>query len=176
MSPLSAAVARVQLRHLNERNQRRNDNCIYLSEKLEKLGIHSFLAPANVTRVYFEFLVRVDEKKIGLPIKDLAKALQAGGAQVGAPRYPLLHQQPMFIDPDKPWAKIARLTPEILGRPLATYDPAALPRTVAGNASLLKLPGFPNVKSGTERRLLDQYAAAFEKVLSHASELPRGSK
>jgi perosamine synthetase len=184
MSPLSAAVARVQLRHLNERNARRNENCIYLSEKLEKISsgaIQTFLAPPappGVKRVYFEFLVRVDEKKIGggLPIKDFAKALQAEGALVGAPRYPLLHQQPMFTDPGQPWAKVARLTPAILGRELPVYDPNALPRTAAGNASLLKMPSFPNIKSGNDRRLLDQYAIAFEKVLSHAAELPRGSK
>ena len=182
MSPLSAAVARVQMRHLHDRNQRRNENCIYLSEKLEKLtngAIHTLLAPANVQRVYFEFLVRVDESRIGVPLKDFAKALQAEGAMVGAPRYPLLHQQPMFTGaggPDKPWAKIARLTPEILGKPLPTYDPTALPRTIAGNASLLKMPSFPNIKSGAERRLLDQYVTAFEKVLSHAADLPRGAK
>jgi len=172
MSPLSAAVARSQLRKLAERNQRRNENCIYLSEKLEKLGIQTFLSPPGVQRVYFEFLVRADESRLGVPVKDLAKALQAEGAMVGAPRYPLLHQQPMFTDASQPggpaWAKLARIsgTPE---RPLPIYDPAALPRTAAGNASLLKLPSFPR----GERRLLDQYATAFEKVLSHAAELPR---
>lgn len=179
MSPLSAAVARVQMRHLNERNARRNENCIYLSEKLEKISggaIHTLLAPPHVQRVYFEFLVRVDESRIGVPLKDFAKALQAEGAMVGAPRYPLLHQQPMFTDPDRPWAKIARLTPEIVGRPLPTYDPMALPRTIAGNASLLKMPSFPNIKSGVDRRLLDQYVTAFEKALAHAAELPRGAK
>jgi dTDP-4-amino-4,6-dideoxygalactose transaminase len=180
MSPLSAAVARVQLRHLNERNQQRNANCIYLSQKLEQISggaIQTFMAPPAppaVKRVYFEFLVRVDEQKVGVPLKDLAKALQAEGAQVGAPRYPLLHQQPMFTDGT--WAKVARLTPEILGRPLPVYDPAALPRTAAGNAALLKLPSFPNIKSGKDQRLLDQYVTAFEKVLSHARELPRTSK
>jgi len=168
MSPLSAAVARSQFKKLSERNQRRNENCIYLSEKLEKLGIQTFLSPPNVQRVYFEFLVRADDSRTGVPIKDLAKALQAEGAMVGAPRYPLLHQQPMFTDPSQPWAKLARIsgTPE---RPLPIYDPAALPRTAAGNASLLKLPSFPR----GERRLLDEYATAFEKVLSHAAELPR---
>jgi perosamine synthetase len=167
MSPLSAAVARVQLRHLDERNRRRNENCRYLSEKLEALGIRTMLAPPQVERVYFEFLVRYDEPAAGAPIASVAHALQAEGALVGAPRYPLLHQQPMFTDGR--WATIARLeaTPE---RPLPVYDPATLPRTCAGNATLLKLPSFPNAS----RELLDQYAVAFEKVLAHAAELPRG--
>jgi dTDP-4-amino-4,6-dideoxygalactose transaminase len=45
MSPLSAAVARVQLKHLAERNAQRNANCIYLSQKLEPLGVETLLAP-----------------------------------------------------------------------------------------------------------------------------------
>lgn len=45
MSPLSAALARVQLRHLDERNRRRNENVIYLSRTLERLGFQTFLAP-----------------------------------------------------------------------------------------------------------------------------------
>jgi dTDP-4-amino-4,6-dideoxygalactose transaminase len=165
MSPLSAAVARVQLRHLDERNARRNENCVYLSHKLESLGIRTFLAPAGIERTYFEFLVSYDESQRGVPISDLARALQAEGAQVGAPRYPLLHQQPMFTEGR--WAKIARL--EHAGIDLPEYDPAALPRTIAGNASLLKLPSFPNA----DRTLLDQYAMAFEKVLGRADEIPR---
>jgi dTDP-4-amino-4,6-dideoxygalactose transaminase len=165
MSPLSAAVARAQLRHLPERNARRNENCITLSRRLEDLGVHTFLAPKDVTRVYFEFLISYDENRTGLPIRALAKALQAEGALVGAPRYPLLHQQPMFTE--GVWANVARLTAAY--RPLPVYDPRDLPRTVAGNASLLKLPSFP----GADRALLDQYAAAFEKVLAHAEDLPR---
>ena len=174
MSPLSAAVARVQLKRLADRNRVRNDNCIYLSRRLEEISqgaIQTFLAPPNVERVYFEFLVRVDESRTGVPLRDMARALQAEGAQVGAPRYPLLHQQPMFTDPSAPWARLARISAES-GRALPIYDPGALPRTASGNASLLKLPSFPRA----ERRLLDQYAKAFEKVLSHAQELPRETK
>lgn len=165
MSPLSAAVARSQFKHLDERNARRNENCIYLSKKLDQLGcFNTFLAPKDVERVYFEFLIRYDQAKTGLPIKDLAKALQAEGALVGAPRYPLLHQQPIFTDGT--WAKIARLTGEAAQR---KYDPADLPHTQAGNATLLKLPSFPSASHA----LLDQYATAFEKVIAQATSIPR---
>lgn len=166
MSPLSAAVARSQFRKLKERNAKRNENCIFLSRRLEKLGFETFLSRPEAERVYFEFLVRYDEKRHGVPIKALAKALQAEGALVGAPRYPLLHQQPVFTEGT--WAKIARLeaTPD---KPLHQYAPDALPRTVQGNGSLLKLPSFPNAS----RELLEQYAQAFEKVISSAAKLPR---
>ena len=167
MSPLSAALARSQLKRLDEHNRRRNVNCRFLSERLEKLGIRTFMAPPpdDVERVYFEFLVSYDEQTTGLPIGDLARALHAEGALVAAPRYPLLHQQPMFTH--GVWAKIARL--EGLGIDLPRYDPADLPRTTAGNASLIKLPTFPNAPT----ELLHQYAHAFEKVIAHARDLPR---
>ena len=166
MSPLSAAVARSQFRRLDERNRRRNANCIYLSKRLERLGFRTFMSRPEADRVYFEFLVRYDEKHHGLPIKALAKALQAEGAQVGAPRYPLLHQQPVFTE--GVWAKIARLEAQP-GMPLRTYAPDALPRTAHGNGSLLKLPSFPSAS----QELLEQYARAFEKVIGSASKLPR---
>ena len=163
---MAAALAVSQLARMDERNAIRNDNCIYLSKKLEALGIEPFLAPEGINRVYFEFLVRYEESKTGLPIGDLAKALQAEGAMVTAPRYPLLHQQPVFTN--GVWSKIARLpaTPE---NPIHVYDPAALPLTSHGNGSLLKLPSFPSA----DKELLDQYALAFEKVLAHANDIPR---
>ncbi len=163
MSPLSAAVARVQLSHLDERNAERNANCIALSQRLEALGIRTYTAPPGVDRVYFEFLVSIDERAAGLSAETLAAALQAEGALAGAPRYPLLHQQPVFTEGT--WARIARLDESI--RPLPRYDKADLPRTTAGNASLLKLPAFPRA----DEALIEQYATAFEKVLAHAVEL-----
>jgi dTDP-4-amino-4,6-dideoxygalactose transaminase len=166
MSPLNAAVARCQLEHLPERNRVRNRNVVRLSQRLEALGVNTFLAPPDVERVYFEYLVRYDETTTGLPIGDLVNALVAEGAAVQRPRYPLLHQQPLFTEGH--WAKVARLeaTPQ---RPLPAYDPAALPRTTAGNGTLLKLPSFPRATDA----LLDQYALAFEKTLKHAATLPR---
>jgi perosamine synthetase len=166
MAPMSAALARTQLQHLEERNKKRNKNCIYLSKKLAKLGIDPFLATDDITRVYFEFLIRYNEKETGLPINDLATALQAEGALVSAPRYPLLHQQPVFTH--GVWSKIARL-PATNDNPLHVYDPADLPLTTMGNGSLIKLPTFPSASTD----LLDQYVEAFSKVLTHADEIPR---
>ena len=166
MSPLNAAVARIQLKHLPERNKKRNENNIYLSNKLQELGIETYLSRPNTQRVYFEFLVGYDEKRTGLPIGDLITALGAEGAAVNRPRYPLLHQQPLFTEGQ--WAKIARLS-ATADSPLPVYDPRALPKTEAANGSLVKLPSFPNATT----ELLDQYATAFEKVLKHADALPR---
>jgi hypothetical protein len=66
------------------------------------------------------------------------------------------------------WNAIARLDPAHAAR--YAYDPADLPRTQAGNATLLKLPCFAQA----DEALVDQYARAFEKVLARADDLPRG--
>ena len=79
MAPMAAALAVSQLSRLDERNARRNENCIYLSKQLETLGIETFLAPEGIDRVYFEFLVRYDETKTGLPINDLNKSVTNRG-------------------------------------------------------------------------------------------------
>ncbi|HYD01563.1 MAG TPA: hypothetical protein VEB22_10080, partial [Phycisphaerales bacterium] len=91
--------------------------------------------------------------------------LQAEGCDVTAPRYPLLHQQPVFTEGQ--WLDLARLRHD----PVASarkYDPSDLPRTTAGNGSLIKLPSFPSAS----RELLDQYATAFEKVMGNLERLP----
>ncbi len=162
IAPLSAALGRVQLAHLEERNARRNANLIYLSEKLEALGFHTFLAPDHIERTYFEFIIRCDGEGLGLPVELLVAALQAEGCQVAAPRYPLVHQQPFFTEGH--FASVARLPP---GLSVPRYDPEDLPVTIAGSRNLLRLPSFPQA----ERALLDLYAIAFEKVVTRAATI-----
>lgn len=172
MSPLSAAFARSQLARLPERNARRTANCRWLAQRLEPLGFETFLPPEGVERTYFEFIVRYRRAEGDPSVDALIAALQAEGAQVTAPRYPLLHQQPMFTEGT--WATIARLDPAP-----RTYDPTDLPRTIRGNTELLRLPAFPGDPSAdgpetteADRALLGQYARAFERVMAHRSELP----
>jgi dTDP-4-amino-4,6-dideoxygalactose transaminase len=165
IAPLSAAIGINQLRHLKEHNTIRNDNLTYLSRKLEKLGFHTFLPPNHIQRVYFEFLVRYDEKRHPLlPIDKLIAALNKEGCRVGAPRYPLLHKQPFFTE--GAFKDILRLPSEA---DLPSYDKCSLPSTEAANMALLKLPSFP----GPDNGILDQYAHAFEKIMDYAAELSK---
>lgn len=163
MAPLSAAVARVQLSHLAERNAKRNGNLEFLSVELEKLGFQTFLPPAHINRVYFEYLIRCPDDLL-ISVERLIEALRAEGCEVDHPRYPLLHQQPLFTE--GLFAKIGALA----GRndlPLPKYLPDALPRTERENERLIKLPSFPFA----ERPLLQQYVNAFQKVMSYASRI-----
>ena len=161
MAPLSAAVARVQLQRLHERNLRRNENLRYLSGRLERLGFHTFLPPSHVERVYFEYLIRYNDMESGIPRPLLVQALKAEGCDVALPRYPLLHQQPFFTEGH--FARVARVDPALL----PIYRADALPKTEAANCEMLKLPSFP----WASRELLDQYALAFDKVLNASRKI-----
>ena len=162
IAPLSAAIGRVQLAALAAHNAKRNANLLYLSEKLESMGFDTFLPPDHIERVYFEYLIRFRPDRVPLPLPILVRALQAEGCLVAAPRYPLVHQQPFFTEGH--YLGVARL-PADLAPPV--YDPADLPRTQQGNATLIKLPSFPLA----ERALLDQYASAFARVIAHADAI-----
>lgn len=159
MSPLNAAVARVQFRRLDERNARRNANLERLSRALEPLGFHTYQSPPHVRRVYFEFLIRADPARMQVGLARLIEALQAEGCDVQHPRYPLVHQQPFFTE--GVYGQIARLPPEIAA---PVFLPEALPFTAAQNEGMLRLPCFP---SATDE-LLDQYALAFRKCVESA--------
>jgi dTDP-4-amino-4,6-dideoxygalactose transaminase len=154
MAPLSAAVGRVQLRHLDERNAVRKTNVERLNERLEALGFQTYPGPPHVERVYFENLVRYrPERFAGLPVEELIAALAAEGCEVTHPRYPLVHQQPFFTEGH--WRSIARIAD-----PPALVPPSGLPRTAELQRNMLRLPTFPS----RHPDLVQQYAAAFEKV------------
>jgi dTDP-4-amino-4,6-dideoxygalactose transaminase len=155
----------VQLRHLDERNSHRNDNIEYLSERLERLGVQTFKSPAHIRRVYFEYLVRLPASP--MPRDLLVRALQAEGCEASLPRYPLLHQQPIFTE--GLFARIARLDGISDGN-VPRYAEDDLPKTTRANMELLRLPSFPNAN----RALLDEYAFAFEKVLANADAIMAG--
>ena len=146
------------------RNARRNENLLYLSEKLKGMGFDTFLAPEHLHRVYFEFLIRYIPECHSMSLGTLIHSLQAEGCEVDLPRYPLVHQQPLFVEGH--FARIARLEGRA-GIDLPTYRYHALPNTEAAGRNLIKLPNFPSAN----RDLLDQYVRAFQKVLSHAKEI-----
>jgi dTDP-4-amino-4,6-dideoxygalactose transaminase len=155
IAPLSAAVAKVQLRHLDARNAQRNANVEYLAEKLENLGFHTFRPPPHVGRVYFEFLVRNDPIRTGIETVDLIERTRAHGLHVRPARYPLLHQQPFFTEGHA--AQLMRLPPSFSP---PDYAAVSLPNVEAAAGECFMLPPFHRA----ERALLDAYADVFESV------------
>jgi perosamine synthetase len=141
MSPLHAAITRVQLKTLDEKNRIRKDNIEKLLKALEELpGFHIYWPPSYIKRVYYENDVVYREEETGVPIEGLIKMMEAEGAILRRDRYPLLHQQPYFIERGS--------------------NPKDLPVTREINEHIMALPTFP----GDDGSLVDQYIDAFVKV------------
>jgi perosamine synthetase len=159
MAPLSAAVGRTQLARLDRHNAQRAANIEALGARLQRLGFETFPSPAGTTRVYFEHLVRYHPDAFhGLPTAQLIDALRAEGCEVSGPRYPLVHEQPLFTEGH--WRHIARLAPG----DHEEWQPPLLPTTRMLQQHMLRLPTFP----WSCPELIDQYGLAFEKVADHA--------
>ena len=163
IAPVSAAIARNQLARLNDNNRQRNANLQHLSVGLEELGIHTFLPPNHIDRVYFEYLIRPNTQAIGLSIDTLITALRAEGCLASLPRYPLLHQQPFFTE--GAFMQVMRTQ----GAPAPDYASVSLPITERVNGELMKLPSFPHASTD----LLEQYLFAFKKVVQNAGTIAR---
>lgn len=162
IAPISAAIARNQLARLDEHNKLRNHNLAYLSEGLEELGIHTFLPPAHIERVYFEYLVRPNSESIGIPMDTFIDALKAEGCLAALPRYPLLHKQPFFTE----GAFLNVMRPND-GVEVPNYSNVSLPVTERVNGDMLKLPSFP----WASKELLDQYLLAFRKIIRNVDRI-----
>jgi perosamine synthetase len=141
MSPLHAAITRVQLKTLDEKNRIRKNNIEKLLRVLQELpGFHVYWPPAYITRVYYENDVVYREEETDVSIERLLEILKAEGVIIRRDRYPLLHQQPYFVERGS--------------------NPEDLPVTREINDNILALPTFP----GDDGSLVDQYIDAFKKV------------
>jgi dTDP-4-amino-4,6-dideoxygalactose transaminase len=77
------------------------------------------------------------------------EALRAEGCDVSLPRYPLLHQQPLFTEGHR----------SCIG--------TRLPQTESANETLVRFPVFTSPCP----ELLDQYVRAVRKVIEHSAEI-----
>lgn len=158
IASLSAAIAKSQLQTLDQRNYTRNKNIEYLSKHLEELGFNPYLnKDETIKRVYFEFIVKITHGVLKIPRELFVLALQAEGCKVGLPRYPLLHNQPIFKEGH--YKKIMRINDRVI--PYIGAE-GSFPKVEATLSSLIRLPTFPQAS----KKLLDQYVQAFTKVLS----------
>lgn len=160
IAPVSAAIGIEQLKKLPRTNAVRKANLAPVAQALERHGFDTWSDTPERKRVHFEFLVR--HLHGTLDVEGWREALQAEGCQVGRPRYPLLHQQPLFTEGT--FQQILRGSEET---PPPRYLPQDLPRTQALNDSLLKLPHFPNEAPD----LVEAYVRAIEKVGAHQEEI-----
>ena len=167
---LPAALARSQLKRLDEYNESRITNCAYLSRGLSGIaGVHSPHVPQGYKHVYWMYVVEFypEEVDTGLsPVEfriAVEKALFAEGVQVGqwqtmpVPQQDLFQTKLGYAGSGYPWGYTER------GKNMA-YRVGDYPNAVDLCKRYTVVAGI-HPPNGTV--LMDMYIEAFEKVFSN---------
>ncbi len=157
MHPMAAALARVQLRGLDQRNALATGQVRRLNDRITQLpGLYEPVARADMDRVYYGTnILFIDESEAGMSRQAAVKALKAEGARVSASTYRLQHECAVYAEEE--WWHHKPVLPE-------------LPGTAEVNRTAIKMPLF----TSDDTDIVEQYAAAFEKVWAHRKELGKG--
>jgi perosamine synthetase len=155
MHPFSAALARCQLRGLDERNARGAAQVRRLNDRLVQLpGLYEQTSGRkDVKRIYYAWnMLFIDEGEAGMSRNSCVRALQAEGVKTSAFSYRLQHKCPLYAESQ--WWHHAPEIPD-------------LPGSERANATAIPLPYF----TSEVPELVEQYVRAFEKVWAHRREL-----
>ena len=96
MTELEAAIGRVQLRHLDEWNDIRIENAIYLSDHLAGSPLVPPYVDEGVGHVYHIYGMLYDEERSGVPRSAILQALNSEGIPVTRGYPHPLYQNPLF--------------------------------------------------------------------------------
>lgn len=153
--PLGAALARCQLRGLDQQTEMERQQNYDLNSRVCQLpGISEPTLPTGVKRVYWRWnILFLDPAKAGMSRDAAIKALKAEGVAAGPLNYSTSHRDTAFNEPE--WWHHAPVIPD------------RLPGLEEALKTGISLPRF--TKPVPE--LIDQYVASFEKVWAHRAEL-----
>ncbi|MCD6351700.1 MAG: DegT/DnrJ/EryC1/StrS family aminotransferase [Armatimonadetes bacterium] len=168
INPLAAAIARVQLRHLHERNARRNANINLLQSLLRDLpGIQIIEGVPDSHAVHYQHAILYKPEELGGLSRDrFLEALAAEGVGFRAERYNGLHAQQIFLDFDEKEGSETYYVPRREdGQP--RYGLGTLPRTEDIMSRVILTPTYP--WAGEE--LVRQHAEAVAKVVENYKDL-----
>jgi dTDP-4-amino-4,6-dideoxygalactose transaminase len=157
MHPFAAAVARQQLRGLDERNALVEANVRRMNDRLIQLpGLSEpRCRPDQKRAYYYSNMLLVDSTKAGFSRDALLKVLNAEGVEASFWDYPAQHKLKIYSE-----AKWFHHAPQI---------PSSMPGTDFINKNHIFLPLF----HGEASELIEQYIKAFEKVWSHKAEIAK---
>ncbi len=155
MHPLAAALARQQLKRLDELNGIVGKNVKELNQHLTQLeGIREPRVRPDQERVYYASnILFMDFKKLGFTRDGLIKALTAEGVSVKFWDYPEQHKLKIYSE-----AKWWHHAPTV---------PSSMPGNQWVNANHIMLP----LVYGEAPELTEQYVKAFQRVWAHRKEL-----
>jgi len=157
MHPFAAAVARQQLKGLDERNALVHSNVRKLNDRLLELpGLSEPRCRPDQKRAYYHAnMLFLDEAKAGFSRAAVVKALRAEGVRASVWDYPLQHKYKIYSE-----ARWWHHQPDI---------PADLP----GSAQVNRTHIFVPLIYADVPDLAEQYTKAFEKVWSHRAQLAK---
>jgi dTDP-4-amino-4,6-dideoxygalactose transaminase len=157
MHPFAAAVARVQLRGLDERNKFIKANIRSLNDRLTQLpGLFEPRLRPDQNRVYYYAnMLLLDEKKAGFNRNQLLRALQAEGVKVSIWDYPEQHKLKIYSEA-KWW-----------------HHAPTVPEKMPGNAHVNNTHIFLPLFHGEAGEIHTQYVAAFQKVWGRRTEVSK---
>lgn len=155
MHPFAAAVARQQLRGLDERNAFIEANVRRLNDRLTQLpGLSEpRLRPDQKRVFYYANMLLLDPAKAGFSRDALVKALKAEGVRVSVWIYPEQHKYKIYSEA-KWW-----------------HHPPTIPNAMPGNECVNNHHIFLPLLYAEAEEVIDQYVRAFEKVWAHRSDL-----
>lgn len=159
-SPLGIAIARTQLKHLDEWNRNRRENREYLKKKIEDIEFILWPKIPNYIELgFYGTPVFYDQAAAnGVPRDVFLKAMRAEGVPLGD-GYRVWYLEPLFQDE----YFYGRRTTD------RKYRPGDLPRTDELAKKSIVLPANSFITPVTE--LLDQYSEAFHKVAENQDRL-----
>lgn len=155
MHPMAAAIARVQLRSLDERNAVARKNVAALNGRVAQLAaVAEPKVPGGAERVYYNGnMLLIDFAKLGVSRDTIIKALKSEGVPASFWDYPEQHKLKIYSE-----AKWWHHAPKI-------------PEKMPGNAWINANHIFVPCQYGEAPDLIEQYAKAFEKVWAHRKQL-----
>jgi len=155
MHPLGAALARQQLKGLDQMNALVEKNVRAMNDRLTRLtGVTEPLCRPEQKRVYYHRnMLLIDFKKLGFTRDALVKALKAEGVDVNFWDYPEQHKLKIYAEA-KWW-----------------HHPPTIPASMPGNAYINANHIFLPLIYGEAPELIAQYIQAFEKVWAQRANL-----
>lgn len=97
MTEMEAAVAKVQFEKLPQLNAPRIEMANYLTEKLKEInGITPPHVPEGLSHVYYFYVMKYNEKVVGIPRALFARAVQAEGFTMRAGYVKLIYNEPVY--------------------------------------------------------------------------------
>ena len=172
--PLAAAIARVQLRHLDEWTAVRRSNMGYLTEALKEVGKEAgdvleppYEAPGT-RRVWLNYICQYHADRTGVPRERFIEALRAEGlpATGGRTGYLPVYWNPLYKERSM-WAEGYPFDAPYVSRKV-TYERGLCPEA---ERFWRRAVGLPVLHRKVSKELLDEIVGALTKVLQNLAAL-----